>query len=68
MSKAASSRKANRWARSAKACRSPLWASSAEARQTKAFLQRADVVDLRWELLKRQARRHNPGFNAKEMS
>lgn len=41
---------------------------AAEARQTKAFLQRTDVVDLRWELLKRQARRHNPGFNAKEMS
>ncbi len=36
----------------------------AEARQTKGFLQRPDVVDLRWQLLKRQARRHNPQFTA----
>jgi len=34
----------------------------AEARQTKAFLRRPDVVDLRWQLLVRQARRHNPHF------
>jgi L-fuculose-phosphate aldolase len=34
----------------------------AEARQTKSFLQRQDVVDLRWQLLVRQARRHNPVF------
>lgn len=33
-----------------------------EARQTKAFLRRPDVVDLRWQLLMRQARRHNPHF------
>ncbi len=36
---------------------------AAEARQTKAFLQRPDVVDLRWQLLVRQARRHNPHFS-----
>ena len=35
----------------------------AEARQTKSFLQRPDVVDLRWQLLVRQARRHNPTFS-----
>lgn len=34
----------------------------AEARQTKSFLQRPDVVDLRWQLLVRQSRRHNPRF------
>ncbi|ANC80603.1 class II aldolase/adducin family protein [Pseudomonas putida] len=33
-----------------------------EARQTKAFLRRPDVVDLRWDLLVRQVRRHNPNF------
>lgn len=33
-----------------------------EARQTKSFLQRPDVVDLRWQLLVRQARRYNPRF------
>lgn len=37
---------------------------AAEARQTKAFLQRPDVVDLRWQLLVRQARRHNPNFSS----
>lgn len=36
----------------------------AEARQTKSFLQRQDVVDLRWQLLMRQARRHNPRFSS----
>ena len=36
----------------------------AEARQTKSFLQQQDVVDLRWQLLMRQARRHNPRFSA----
>jgi L-fuculose-phosphate aldolase len=36
---------------------------AAEARQTKSFLQRPDVVDLRWQLLVRQARRHNPNFS-----
>jgi L-fuculose-phosphate aldolase len=41
---------------------------AAEARQTKAFLQRPDVVDLRWQLLVRQARRHNPRFNAERTS
>jgi L-fuculose-phosphate aldolase len=41
---------------------------AAEARQTKAFLQRPDVVDLRWQLLMRQARRHNPRFNAERTS
>lgn len=35
----------------------------AEALQTKGFLSRADVVDLRWQLLVRQARRHNPHFS-----
>lgn len=35
---------------------------AAEARQTKSFLRRPDVVDLRWQLLVRQARRHNPHF------
>lgn len=35
----------------------------AEARQTKAFLQRQDIVDLRWQLLVRQARRHNSNFS-----
>lgn len=34
----------------------------AEALQTKAFLRRTDVVDLRWQLLVRQARRYNPRF------
>lgn len=37
---------------------------AAEIRQTKAFLQRPDVVDLRWKLLVRQARQHNPRFRA----
>jgi len=37
---------------------------AAEIRQTKAFLQRPDVIDLRWKLLVRQARRHNPHFKA----
>jgi L-fuculose-phosphate aldolase len=41
---------------------------AAEARQTKAFLQRPDIVDLRWQLLMRQARRHNPRFNAERTS
>jgi L-fuculose-phosphate aldolase len=36
----------------------------AEARQTKSFLERQDVVDLRWQLLMRQARRHNPRFSS----
>jgi hypothetical protein len=36
----------------------------AEARQTKSFLERQDVVDLRWQLLIRQARRHNPRFSS----
>lgn len=35
---------------------------AAEARQTKSFLQRPDVVALRWNLLVRQARRRNPHF------
>jgi L-fuculose-phosphate aldolase len=33
---------------------------AAEVRQTKSFLQRPDIVDLRWNLLVRQAKRHNP--------
>ena len=36
---------------------------AAEARQTKSFLQRPDVIDLRWKLLVRQAQRHNPHFS-----
>lgn len=36
----------------------------AEARQTKAFLSRPDVVDLRWQLLVRQVERYNPNFSA----
>lgn len=36
---------------------------AAEARQTKSFLERPDIVDLRWQLLVRQARRHNPNFS-----
>lgn len=36
---------------------------AAAARQTKQFLQRPDVVDLRWQLLVRQARKHNPNFS-----
>lgn len=35
-----------------------------ELMQTKSFLCRDDVVSLRWELLKRQAKRHNPNFSA----
>jgi L-fuculose-phosphate aldolase len=34
-----------------------------EALQTKAFLQRPDVVDLRWQLLTRQSKRHNLHFS-----
>ncbi|MFL9896092.1 class II aldolase/adducin family protein [Paraburkholderia sp. RL17-381-BIF-C] len=34
-----------------------------EALQTKAFLQRPDVVDLRWQLLTRQSKRHNSHFS-----
>jgi L-fuculose-phosphate aldolase len=37
---------------------------AAEARQTKGFLQRPDIVDLRWQLLVRQARRHNPKYSS----
>lgn len=36
---------------------------AAEALQTKGFLERPDIVDLRWQLLVRQARRHNPNFS-----
>jgi L-fuculose-phosphate aldolase len=41
---------------------------ASEAHQTKAFLNRPDVVDLRWQLLMRQARRHNPNFTCERSS
>lgn len=46
----------------AMAAGTPKTLPAAEARQTKSFLQRRDVMDLRWNLLVRQVRRHNPLF------
>lgn len=47
----------------AQAAGKPKLLPAAEALQTKSFLERPDIVDLRWQLLVRQARRHNPNFS-----